>query len=297
MFFDTHCHLNFQAFIGGERKILQRARDVGVGHILIPGTDRITSQIAVDIADRLTDCYAAVGIHPHHLYPYIGRFEALEKDIYFIEQLLTHPTVVAIGEIGLDRHTYRVSKYGPDIAISDEYIEMQIRALEMQIHLAIRHDKSVVIHNRETTSELLHFFTHSLTKDALLRLQDRLVIHCCEPDQRLLDLAVSRRFFIGVDGDITYDAKKQDFIRTVPLSHLVLETDSPYILPEPLRSQKKYPNVPANIPLIAQAVAEVKAIDLDEVASVTTANAHRLYHLPKEKRKDDRKYESSRIAV
>jgi TatD DNase family protein len=106
-------------------------------------------------------------------------------------------------------------------------------------------------------------------------------LHCCEPDTNLLTLATGLGLYIGVDGDVTYSPEKQDFIRQVPLEILVLETDAPYLLPEPLKTAKKYPNTPATIPLIAQAVAELKGTSIDEVGEITTRNAQRLFDLPK----------------
>ena len=279
MFFDTHCHLNFHAFEGGTEKILIRAAAAGVTEIVIPGTDLETSQKAIDIAQKFSGCYAAVGIHPHHISMYLERPEALEKDISNIEKLLAEDKVVAVGEIGLDRHVYRISKHGPDITVSPEYFALQLRALSLQMHLAIKHSKSVIIHNRESADDLLQFFDN-LSQSDQKALENRVVLHCCESDDRLLDLAISHSFFIGVDGDVTYDPKKQDFIRRVPLSRLVLETDAPYILPEPVRSEKRQPNHPVFIPLIAAKVAEILEVSVDEVASQTTANAHTLYHLP-----------------
>ena len=281
MFFDTHCHLNFHAFEGGTDKILARASAAKVTEILIPGTDLETSQKAIHIAQQFSGCYAAVGIHPHHISTYMNKSEALEQDILSIEKLLTQNRVVAVGEIGLDRHVYRISKHGPDITVTPEYFALQLQALSSQVQLAIRHDKSVVIHNRESADDLLQFFKN-LPQTDQKALQNRTVLHCCESDQRLLDLAIRHSFFIGVDGDVTFDDKKQDFIRQVPLSRLVLETDAPYILPEPIRSEKRQPNHPAFIPLIAAKVAEILEVSLDEVAKQTTANAHTLYGLPQQ---------------
>lgn len=280
MFIDTHCHLNFKAFAGGAEKIVKRARDQGVVQIVVPGTDIETSQTAIEIAKKNEACFAAVGLHPHHVQKYIGSNGALHQDIDAIKSMLTEEKVVAVGEIGLDRHTYQTSKYGPEIVVSVDYFDMQLQALQKQIELAIKYDKSVVIHNRESTTDILHFFA-SLSKSHNEKLHGRLVLHCCEADMRLLDLATQLSFFIGVDGDVTYDTAKRDFISKVPLSMLVLETDAPYILPEPLRSAKKYPNLPANIPLIAQSVADLKRVSLAEVAEQTTSNAVQLYHLPK----------------
>ncbi len=279
MFIDTHCHLNFHAFEGGTERILTRAAAAGVTKIIVPGTDTTTSLKAIDIARSFPSCFAAVGIHPHHISAYVDRPGALQEDISYVENLLSHKQAVAVGEIGLDRHVYRISKYGPDISVSPAYFSLQLRALELQIQLAIKHHKSVVIHNRECADDLLQFFADMTPRD-LNTLCNHVVLHCCESDERLLDLALRHSFFIGVDGDVTYDTQKQDFIRRVPLSRLVLETDAPYILPEPIRSEKRQPNHPAFIPLIAAKIAEIKAVGLEEIAETTSINAALLYQLP-----------------
>lgn len=281
MYIDTHCHLNFKAFAGGEAKIIRRAQEVGVTTFVVPGTDMVTSQLAVSIANQNPDTFAVVGIHPHHAAQYQGTSPErnLADDLVQIETWLLEPKVVGMGEIGLDRHAYTTSRYGPLISISDEIFDIQKDLLTHQIDLAVKHRKSVVIHNREATDDLISL-CNSL-RSQFIALKGRGVLHCCEPDTNLLTLATGLGLYIGVDGDVTYSPEKQDFIRQVPLEILVLETDAPYLLPEPLKTAKKYPNTPATIPLIAQAVAELKGTSIDEVGKITTRNAQRLFDLPK----------------
>ena len=106
-----------------------------------------------------------------------------------------------------------------------------------------------------------------------------MVFHCCEPDEELLAHAKEHHIFIGVDGDVTYSKKKQEFIKNVPLDMLVLETDSPFLLPEPLRSQKKFPNEPANIAVIAKFITHLCGVNIEDLQRITTDNAHRLFSL------------------
>ncbi len=280
MFIDTHCHLNFKAFTGGERKIIDRAKEVGVNRIVVPGTDTDTSRTAVRIAEENTDVFAVVGIHPHHAAQYIG--ESTESDISIdltsIEDMLENSRVVGIGEVGLDRHAYTTSRYGPQIPIGQELFALQVKIFKLQIEMATRHAKSLVIHNREAEADLQDVCMDM--RKALRGLKGKGVLHCSEADDRLLKLAHELDFYIGVDGDVTYDTKKQAFIRNVPLEKLVLETDSPYILPEPLKTARKYPNTPANIPLIAESVAQLHETTVEVVADVTTRNARALFNLP-----------------
>ncbi len=279
MFIDTHCHLNFSAFSGGEAKIISRAKSAGVGIIIVPGTDIQTSAKAVEIAQSHQDVYALVGIHPHHATQYLsGDRKMMDDDMMQIDQWLTHPRVRGIGEVGLDRHTYATSRYGPQIEVSQELFDIQRELFVRQVEIVASHGVTLCVHNREATTDLIEVW--GTMKTTTVALRDRVVLHCCEPDPRLLSFASSYDMYIGVDGDVTYDDAKRAFIREVPLTRLVLETDSPYILPEPLRSQKKYPNTPSTIPLIAQSVAEIHHVSLEEVRDVTSSNARKLFALP-----------------
>ncbi len=145
--------------------------------------------------------------------------------------------------------------------------------MRRQITLALLHNKRLILHNRQAKADLLAVLDSVWDR----KLEGRTVLHCCEPDLELLDFAKEHKIYIGVDGDITYDSAKADFIVSVPLNILVLETDSPYLLPEPLRSQKKFPNTPVNLELIAQKVADVQHISVDEVKKITTNNAMALF--------------------
>jgi TatD DNase family protein len=270
---DTHCHLNFKRFKKTLEETISASRAVGVTTFIVPGTDEESSRKAVEIAESHAGIYAAVGFHPHNLFEIRQKTEQVEQ--YIIDQLtplLTQKKVVAVGEVGLDRHLYEETKY-PDYHLSDQFLKDQVTALTIQIQLAETHHKSLILHNRETKATLLPLLS-TLWSSARRK---KTVLHCCEPDQELLAFAQKNDCFIGVDGDITYDGEKELFIREVPLSMLVLETDSPFLLPEPLKSKRLYPNTPATIPLIAAAVAKVQGVPLAEVISHTTHNAQELF--------------------
>lgn len=276
MYIDTHCHLNFSRFKKTLKKEIEDAHHANVDVIVIPGTDVQSSRKAVAIADQFPQVYAAVGIHPHHAYA-IG-FNTYQDVIHDLMQeltgLITQKNVVAIGEVGLDTHVYENTKYEA-YAITPEFITIQAELLKKQIHLAKRYQKSLILHNRETKQVMLELLTNEW--DPFF--EGRSVFHCCEPEMELLTFAQSHKMYIGVDGDVTYDSAKAEFISHVPLEMLVLETDSPFLLPEPLKSQKQYPNGPRNIPLIAEKVAEIKKTTTQEVMKITSANAIALFQL------------------
>ena len=181
---------------------------------------------------------------------------------------------MAVGEVGMDRHTYKDTKY-EEYTIDEKFIEIQRDLLRLQIQLAVKHKKSLIVHNREAKADLLPIVQDNWNE----HLRHHAVFHCCEADIELLEFAKKHDMFIGVDGDVTYDKKKQDFIKEVPLEMLVVETDSPYILPEPLLSQKKYPNEPANVRYVVKMVAQIKNIAFDEVIKITTENGKNLFQL------------------
>lgn len=303
MFFDTHCHLNFQAFDLGVEEVIDQAKEVRVDHIVIPGTNLETSKKAIKIAEKFSNIYAAVGIHPHHVFEIfkaqVSVFstasprqrrgpkrlsqkqkpspmsETVKNLMSSLSKLLSHPKVVAVGEVGMDRHIYKKTKH-QDYKVNEEFVDLQKVFFIEQIKLAHKYNKSLIIHNREAKKDLLELLT---TNYSLLTNYSS-VIHCCEPDKTLLAFAKSHKMFIGVDGDITYYKEKQEFIKTVPLNMLVLETDSPFLIPEisGSRSWIRY-NEPKNIPLIAEFIAKLKNISVEEIAKVTTENARKLFKI------------------
>lgn len=280
--FDTHCHLNFKAFRKELLNIIQSAKQKGVHNIVIPGTDVPTSREAIVIVNGHEGIFAAVGIHPHHVYKYLTieanskltSEQMIEQDLKDIEALLSHKKVVAIGEVGMDRHIYEHTKY-EKYSIDSRFIELQKLILHRQIQLALLHNKSLILHNREAKDILLALLEESWDQ----RLEGRTVFHCCEPDEDLLIFAKAHKIYIGIDGDITYIPEKQQFIKNVPLDMLVLETDSPYLLPEPLRSKKLYPNKPEHLSVVSEYIAGLFGIKKEDLIKTTTINANNLFKI------------------
>jgi len=280
--FDTHCHLNFKIFKDNIDAVIKSAQSVGMTHFVVPGTDIKTSKKAVEIAQQYGQVYAAVGIHPHHVFDVMQNQESKIKNqndnlkiiIKEIKTLMASGKVVAIGEIGLDKHHYATTKYEAYHTYND-FINIQKFFLIKQLDLARKHNKSVILHNREAKDEFLKVINENWEE----YFRGRMVLHCCEADDNLLDFAIKHEIFIGVDGDVTFSKSKQEFIKKVPLDLLVLETDSPFLLPEPLKSQKKYPNVPANLIYIIEYVARLMKESVDKIAQETTNNGKRLFNL------------------
>lgn len=273
--FDTHCHLNFKAFKKTLPDIIQHAKLSGLTNIVIPGTDVKTSKVGVSIAQEYDWIYAAVGIHPHHVYKLLKRDDiTIESELDLLESLISEEKVVAVGEIGMDKHVYEETVY-EEYNVNGEFIKLQKELFRKQLQLAIKYNKSLILHNREAKEDLLPIVEELWDE----KLKGRTVLHCCETLEELLEFAKSRHIYIGVDGDITFIEEKQKFITKVPDELLVLETDSPFLLPEPLRTQKKYPNNPSNIHIVAETVAKLRKVEVSELIRQTSENARRLFNL------------------
>lgn len=291
--FDTHCHLNFEVFEGKIEEVLREAEKVGVRYFMIPGSDLKNSKKAVEIAQKYKNVYAGVGIHPHHIYKIQSpKSKAqnenpkskIKKLLEELESLLKNEKVAAVGEIGLDKHNYQKTKY-EQYKINEEFLNFQKELFVEQLNLAKQYQKSVIIHNREAKNDTLAILTENW--DSFFA--GRMVFHCCEPDEDLLNFALKRQIFIGLDGDITYNKKKQNFIKKIPLESIVLETDSPFLIPEPLKSQEKgkdalqcvstAANTPVNIPLIQNFIAELLNKNQEEIREIFFKNSKELFRI------------------
>ena len=298
MLIDTHCHTNFKIFKSQVAQVVARAHEAGVDRLIVVGSDLKNSRLAVRQAKAHPEIKAAVGVHPHHVWRFLEKAksqvqvtgELLEdlklKVVETVREQLAElvksspQEVVAVGEAGFDRHFYEKTQY-ETLEITQEYLSWQQAFFIMQAELARDHDLALIIHNREAVEDLLKVFA----KRPDLILPQKTVFHCCEPDERLLEFAKKHHFFIGVDGDVTYDPKKSKFIRQVPLEMLVLETDSPYLLPEPERSQKQGLRFrdraaePRHVAVIAKFLAQLKQLKLAKIKEQTTFNASLLFSL------------------
>jgi TatD DNase family protein len=252
---DTHAHLHDPAFDADRPAVITRARAVGVARFLTIGTDVETSGAAVVLAESEADVYAAVGIHPHDART--ADAAALER----IAALARAPRVVAVGEIGLD--------YYRDLSPRT----VQRTALVAQLRLARTVGKPVLLHCRDAHADLLDVCGAEGVGAA------GGILHCFSGD-----LAVARRgldlgFLISIAGPVTYPSARRlaEVVRALPLDRLVVETDCPYLPPQPWRGQR---NEPAYLPVTAARVAELLGVPVSTVAAATTENAARLLSLP-----------------
>ncbi|MBU0493768.1 MAG: TatD family hydrolase [Chloroflexi bacterium] len=263
-FIDSHAHLDDRRFNQDRDQVIARAAQVGVEHIITIGADLESSQAAIDLARQHPGVYATVGVHPHTARTVdahtLAALRALCRD-------WAPPAIVAVGEVGLD--FYR------DLSPRDA----QRRAFRQQLELADQMDLPVVIHDRDAHQEVLDTLTEWVRQRASHRLPG--VIHCFSGDADLALQFVALGFYIGIDGPVTYPNAHQLFnvARAVPLDHLLIETDCPYLTPQRHRGQR---NEPAYVRLVADRIAELRDLPLADVARMTTENARRLFGLPTE---------------
>lgn len=253
MYIDTHCHLNFPQFDNDRAMIIGNAKKAGVKQFINPGVDLYSSKQAIDLAQKHPGViFAAVGIHPYEAQH--------DPEVSELERLL--PGVVAIGECGLDYHQYTGEK-----ALGKK--DKQKRLLAEQAELAIKHNLPVIFHCRDGFDD---FFDVLDT----LPSQPKGVIHCFSGGLQDVRQAQERGLFIGVDGNLTYSKHLQTIVPQIPLSMILLETDSPYLTPAPHRGTR---NEPKYIPLIAKEIARLHGVSVKNIEETTTQNAITLFHL------------------
>jgi TatD DNase family protein len=252
---DTHAHLHDPAFDADRPAVLARARGAGVARFLTIGTDVGTSEAAVALAQADTDVHAAVGIHPH------DALTADETALERIAALARAPRVVAIGEIGLDY--YRDLSPRP----------VQRTALVVQLRLARAVGKPVLLHCREAHADLLDV----CEAEGIAAVGG--ILHCFSGDLGVARRGLDLGLLISIAGPVTYPNARRlaDVVRVLPLDRLVVETDCPYLPPQPWRGQR---NEPAYLPVTAARVAELLGVPASTVAAATTENAARLLGLP-----------------
>jgi TatD DNase family protein len=264
MFIDSHAHLFFADFGPDLADVLKRAQDAGVERIIVPGTDLETSREAVALAERFRMIYACVGFHPHEARNADGT--ALEE----IEKLSFHERVAAIGEIGLDYHY--------DFSPRD----VQREVFSFQIDLARRRELPVVIHTREAEEDTMKIVEEKVHKGVWMRESGRPngVFHCFPGDEQMARTVIGWGFRISIPGPVTFAGtpKKPNTMAgvaaVIPLEHILLETDSPYLSPVPYRGKR---NEPSRIPLIAGKIAELRGVTTEEVGRSTSAASRTLF--------------------
>jgi len=249
MIIDTHCHLDDDRYIDDLEEVLQRAKDSGVEKMIIPAADPQTLKRAIELADSYDNIYFSVGVHP---------YDASNYNREFIEEFITHPKCVAVGECGLDY--YRL----PDNNI-EEYKNLQKEVFIDQIELAQKYNKPLIVHIRDASKDSLEILISTNSSNG--------VLHCYNADEELLQLA-KRDFYFGIGGVVTFkNAKKLiNVLPKIPYDKLLIETDAPYLTPSPHRGKR---NEPSYCKFIADKIENI--LKIEDIQSITTENANRLF--------------------
>jgi len=254
MLFDSHAHLDDTKFNDDREAVIGDMRQKGVSYITNIGYDLDSSRRSLVLAKRYPFVYAAVGVHPHDVE------NLTENDILELAELAKDEKAVAIGEIGLD--------YYYDNSPRD----LQRKWFERQVQLALDLGMPIAVHNRESNEDCMKI----LKKFDIKKIGG--IMHCYSGSAEMAKEVVKLGMHISFAGPITFKNNRRgvETVQQIPLEHILIETDCPYLAPEPLRGTR---NDSRNVRLVAEKIAEIKGISFEEVAKVTTENAKRVYRI------------------
>lgn len=256
--FDSHSHLNDEKFDDDREEVIENICKSGVTNFITAGYSVESSKKALEISKNYDFIYTTAGISPNDI---PQNEDELWKELKEIEDLVNKNSkkIVAIGEIGLDYYWNTENK------------ELQKKAFIEQIEIANKCDLPIVIHTREAVMDTLQI----LKDNNVLK---KGVFHCCPQNRELIKEALKLGFYISFAGPITFKNSKnaEEMINLVPNDKLLIETDSPYLSPEPYRGKR---NTPANVRFVAQKVADAKGLTIDEVANITYNNTIKIFSI------------------
>ena len=252
MFVDTHSHLFYPNFKDDLDEVIKRAGEAGVDYIIVPATDLVTAKEVINLTEKYDNIFGAVGIHPHETKEWNSAL------ISKIEALASNEKIVAIGEIGLDYYY----DYSPK--------EKQIEAFKSQIDLALKLDLPVIIHNRDSDVDMMKIIGSYCGSG--LKAQ----FHCFNGSLKDAIELMHMNYMISFTGNITF--KKADelieVLKHVRIDQILLETDSPFLTPVPYRGKR---NEPSYVKYVAEKVAEVHNMSVEEVGRITSFNSFRMF--------------------
>ncbi len=251
---DSHAHIYSTDFDADRADMMHRAEESGVDKIFMPNIDRTSIDSMLDLESKYpTRCVSMMGLHPCSVK------KDFEKELYMVESWLARRTFAAVGEMGTDLYWDKT------------FWDQQVEAFTIQVGLAKKYNLPIVVHCRESMDQTIELSE---------KLQDgklRGVFHCFTGTQAQAEKLVKLGFYLGIGGVATFKkGGMESVIPYIPLNRIVLETDSPYLTPTPHRGKR---NEPSYIPLIANRVAEIKNISIDELKKATTENALKLFQV------------------
>ena len=248
MFIDTHCHI-LSEYYDDIDKVISECRDNNIDKIIVNGSNIKSNIEVMELANKYDIVYAAIGFHPTEL----DNFK--EEYFCFLEENINNSKVVAIGEIGLDYHYDNTDK------------EKQIMIFKRQLDIANKYNKPIIVHSRDSIQDTYNILKQYKVKGS---------IHCFSGSVEMAREFIKLGYKLGIGGIITYKNAKtiKEVVRDIDLSYILLETDSPYLTPSPYRGES---NSPKYIPLIAEAIADIKDVSIVDISRVTTANAEAIF--------------------
>jgi TatD DNase family protein len=245
-FFETHCHLDFRQFDKDRESVITRCHREGVEYFINVGIDESTSRASIKLAERYEQFYAAAGYHPH---------EADKFDEEKLRKLLSHSQVVALGEVGLDY--YR--NLSPRL--------VQQKAFEAQIIIAKELDLPLIIHNREADEDSMKLLRKHTP--------EKLVFHCYSGDLSMAEEICERGWHISFTGTVTYpNSRMDDIIRAIPSERIMIETDCPYLAPQPLRGKR---NDPSTLRYVVEKISELRRVPPAIIAETVFRNSFEFF--------------------
>ena len=247
MLVDTHCHV-FLEYYEDLEQVITRAKDKGVGALIVNGYDMSSNKEVLELVKKYDIVYGALGIQPENL------DELNDENISFIEEHINDDKIVAVGEIGLDYH-YDLDK------------ERQKDLFKRQLDIARKYNKPVIVHSRDCIQE---------TYDILKMYNIKGIMHCYSGSVEMAKKFVEIGFFLGIGGISTFKNSRKvvEVIKNIPIEYILLETDCPYLTPEPYRGKR---NEPAYIPLILERICSLKSLNYKDAEEVMTSSILRLF--------------------
>ncbi|MEQ6357410.1 TatD family hydrolase [Lysinibacillus sp. M3] len=254
MFIDTHVHLNADQYEEDLQEVIDRALEAKVETMVVVGFDRKTIEKTMQLVEQYDFVYGVIGWHP------VDAIDCRQEDLDWIEELAAHPKIVGIGETGLDYYWDKSPK------------DVQQALFRKQIHLAQKLNLPIIIHNRDATRDVVQ----------ILREENAAsvggVMHCFSGSVETAHECIAMNFMISLGGPVTFkNARMPKEVATeIPVEHLMIETDAPYLAPHPYRGKR---NEPAFVPLVAEEIARLKGLTIEEIAQVTTTNAKKFFKI------------------
>ena len=247
MFTDTHSHI-FNEYYDDIDNVIKEAHEVGVEKVIVSSTNYVNSKEIIELGKKYEEVFISLGVHPEDV---LEGFDKVEK---LLEENLDNKKLIAVGEIGLDYYYSKENK------------EKQIIVFEKQLEFAEKHNLPVIVHSREATLD---------TITSLKKYNVRGVIHCFSGSIETAKEYIKMGFYIGVGGVVTFkNTNLKDVIKEIPVERILLETDSPYLSPEPYRGKQ---NSPKNVSVIANYISNLKCIEINNFSKCVEKNVNDLY--------------------